>query len=124
VLGYTEMLRVSRKAIVVIEPHTGLVARVLGTKWERHGQNVNYVFRWNHTILKQVTRSYLLDSPCHVRVIRLWDHNPSIAALAGQFPKQLSVAVAKAAYGTLGLLPRLGNMMIGVVIKGLSQPFT
>jgi hypothetical protein len=118
VLGYTEMLRVSRRATVVIEPHTGIVARSIGTEWERHGNEVNYVFRWNRSIFEQSAKSYLLDVPCHIEVIRLWDHNPIIAGLARRFPKPVRMAVAKTAYGVLTLLPGLGNMMIGVVIKG------
>jgi ubiquinone/menaquinone biosynthesis C-methylase UbiE len=121
VLGYTEMLRVSRKATVLIEPHTGIVARSVGTEWERHGHEVNYVFRWNRNIFEQSTRSYLLELPCHIRVVRLWDHNLTIAGLARKFPTSLSLAVAKTAYGLLALLPGLGNMMIGVVIKGSSR---
>ena len=30
VLGLTEMLRVARRAVIVIEPHTGVVAGLLG----------------------------------------------------------------------------------------------
>jgi ubiquinone/menaquinone biosynthesis C-methylase UbiE len=43
VLGFTEMLRVARRAVVVIEPHAGIVSRLFGTRWERHGATVNYV---------------------------------------------------------------------------------
>jgi ubiquinone/menaquinone biosynthesis C-methylase UbiE len=117
VLGYTEMLRVSRKATVVIEPHTGIVARSIGTEWERHGEEVNYVFRWNRSIFEQSAKSYLLQSPCHIAAMRLWDHNSAVAGLARRFPKPVNVIVAKTVYAILGLFPRLGNMMIGVVIK-------
>jgi SAM-dependent methyltransferase len=46
VLGFTEMLRVARRAVVVIEPHDGLVGRLLGRTWEEHDGVRNYVFRW------------------------------------------------------------------------------
>ena len=121
VLGYTEMLRVSRKATVVIEPHTGIVAKSIGTEWERHDQAVNYVFRWNRAIFEQCAKSYLLEVPCHIKAIRLWDHNTTIAGLARRFPKPLSMAVAKTAYAILALLPGFGNMMIGIVIKGSAR---
>jgi hypothetical protein len=32
--------------VVVIEPHTGIVARLFGTQWEHHEEEVNYVFRF------------------------------------------------------------------------------
>src|SRR6185436_5595240 len=60
-LGFTEMLRVARIAAIVIEPHSGLVARAIGKTWEVEGDAVNYVFRWNRNILEQTTRSYLLQ---------------------------------------------------------------
>lgn len=118
VVGYLEMLRVARKAVVVIEPHIGLVAKLLGTEWERLEHGVNYVFRWNQSILEQSAKSFLLERPCSIKAHRIWDHNVSIGKLARRFPERMRLFAAKAAYGILtALLPRLGNMMIGVVIK-------
>jgi ubiquinone/menaquinone biosynthesis C-methylase UbiE len=119
VLGYTEMLRVARKAVVVIEPHTGIVAKSIGTEWERHEQEVNYVFRWNRSIFEQSAKSYLLQTSCHIRALRLWDHSSTIEKLAKRFPRSMRIAVAKLTYGVLdAMLPGFGNMMIGVVLKG------
>ncbi len=116
-LGFTEMLRVARRAVVVIEPHVGLVGRLIGTRWEREDEDVNFVFRWNQAILEQVARSYLLDGPHHVRALRLWDHNAAMAKLVWRFPEDRRLRMAKLGYGALRvLLPRAGNMMVGVVL--------
>jgi ubiquinone/menaquinone biosynthesis C-methylase UbiE len=118
VLGLTEMLRVSRRGVIVIEPHRGLVARLLGTTWEREGDGaVNYVFRWDGDLLEQVTRSYLLSKDATVTVKRIWDHGGIVARVASRLPKPLQLPVAKAIYGTLNIASIAGNMMVAVVVK-------
>lgn len=123
VLGLTEMMRVARRAVAVIEPHQGLVARMLGTVWEQHegddAAEENYVFRWNNRFLTDVARSYLLREAADVNVIRFWDHNVTIARVAKLAGGgQPGLSAAKATYGLLdGLLWWLGNAMVGVVIK-------
>jgi len=120
-LGLTEMLRVARRAVIVIEPYDGLVGRLLGTRWERHSGSVNYVFRWTDSMLAQVTRSYLLQRPCYVKGLRIWDHNVLIGRVVRRFGSRGGVLAARAVYGLLALaLPRLGNMMVGVVAKDVS----
>ena len=121
VLGLTEMLRVSRRAVVVIEPHAGLVTRWLGREWERHGDTVNYVFRWDERMLIQSVRSYLLERPCAVEDIRLWDYTVMLSRLEqrlGSLP--LAWRIQKLAYRTLNAcrpLRALGNMMVAVIVK-------
>jgi Methyltransferase domain len=126
VLGLTEMLRVARRAVAVIEPHGGIVARMLGTVWEQHegddgtgGSGKNYVFRWNARFFSDVARSYLLDEAKDVNVIRFWDHNVTIrrvADLAGGGRRGL--LAARATYGVLdGVVPWMGNAMVGIVTK-------
>jgi SAM-dependent methyltransferase len=117
VLGFTEMLRVARVAAVVIEPHYGAVGRLIGTEWETHGDAANYVFRWNRSILEQATRSYLLDKDSTVVPRRLWDHNLVIGKVATRLPKKVQLGAAKTIYGALRPFNRLGNMMVGVVLK-------
>ncbi|MBO0348026.1 class I SAM-dependent methyltransferase [Phormidium pseudopriestleyi FRX01] len=119
VLGLTEMLRVAKKAAIVIEPHAGIVANLLGTVWEDHGGTVNYVFRWNELLLEQATRSYLLQSPCYVKALRLWNHNIVMSRFAKKlWNKQAGLQAVKLSYLLLDLLfGKVGNMMIGVVIK-------
>ena len=116
VLGFTEMLRVARHAVVVIEPHAGLVAQVAGTEWEHEGRAVNYVFRWNRRLLEQCTRSYLLSPDAEVIAKRIWDHGSVIARTVAPLPYPLRLPTAKAIYTALGGASRAGNMMIGVVI--------
>lgn len=118
VLGFTEMLRVARKAVILIEPHESLVGTLIGTEWELHGGAVNYVFRWSGSLLKQATLSYLLRSGAIVLPCRLWDHNVVVGKLAKRFPKRWQLAVAKAVYHVLTPMNKLGNMMVGIVILG------
>ena len=117
VLGFSEMLRVARRAVVVIEPHAGLVARIAGTEWEVQGRAVNYVFRWNKLLLEQCTRSYLLSRDAQVMATRLWDHGSVLARAVGPLPRRLRLPAAKAIYSALRGASVAGNMMIGVVIK-------
>jgi ubiquinone/menaquinone biosynthesis C-methylase UbiE len=118
-LGLTEMLRVARDAVIVIEPHAGLVARLIGTKWEYHDDVVNYVFRWNQLLFEQICRSYLLSADAYVKVFRFWHHNVVLHRLTRRFGAgRTSVAIVKAIYLLLDtLLAPFGNMMIGMVIK-------
>jgi SAM-dependent methyltransferase len=124
VLGFTEMLRVARQAVIVIEPHHGLVGSMIGTEWERHGDAVNYVFRWTGALLEQATRSYLLRSDAVVVAHRVWDHNLVVGRTVGRLPAPIRLPAAKAAYGLLTPLRRAGNMLVGVVLKpdGASPP--
>ena len=118
VLGLTEMLRVSRRAAIVIEPHRGLVADKLGTTWECTGERtVNYVFRWDRSLLEQATRSYLLSDDATVRVRRVWDHGAIVGRLAGRLPGGLELLGARSVYAALKPINAAGNMMIGVVVK-------
>jgi SAM-dependent methyltransferase len=117
VLGFTEMLRVARNAIVVIEPHLGFVGRLLGTTWEQQGDAINYVFRWNRAILEQSTRSYLLSDSTEVIATRLWDHNLVVGKIVNHLPPRTRLFAAKCLYKTLNPLSSFGNMMVGVVLK-------
>jgi len=118
VLGFTEMLRVSRKAVVVIEPHLSAVGKLLGTEWETSHGEVNYVFRWNQSILEQATRSYLRSERTYVKAIRLWDHNVQVRKVVRKVPPKYRLRAAKMIYQLLAvLLPGMGNMMVGVIVK-------
>jgi SAM-dependent methyltransferase len=118
-LGFTEMLRVAKSAVVVIEPHTGIVARLLGTKWETEGSSVNWVFRWNADMLIQITNSYYPSERCKVVPVRIWDHNVVLGRVARVFGgKALGLRVVKLLYGILNVcFGWAGNMMVGVVFK-------
>jgi SAM-dependent methyltransferase len=121
-LGFTEMLRVAREAVVVIEPHYGMVGKVMGTEWETQGDAVNYVFRWNRPMLEQATRSYLLSRDAVVVTHRLWDHSLLLGRAVGRLPAAVRPVAARAAYAALTPLGRCGNMMVGVVLKPGGPP--
>ena len=122
VLGFTEMLRVARQAVVVIEPYRSLVGKVVGREWERHGDAVNFVFRWTGNLLEQATRSYLLRSDAAVEAHRLWDHNLAVGRAVGRLPTATRLRAAKALYATLAPLNPIGNMMVGIVVKPEGAP--
>jgi ubiquinone/menaquinone biosynthesis C-methylase UbiE len=119
VLGFTEMLRVARVAVVVIEPHSGLVARAIGRTWEVDGDAVNYVFRWNRNILEQATRSYLLREDAEVIPCRFFDHNVAVNRAVSKLPlpRKLQLLAAKVIYRLLDFVAPMGNMMVGIVLK-------
>lgn len=117
-LGLAEMLRVARVAVILIEPHYGMIGKALGREWEVQGDAVNYVFRWNAAMLEQCTRSYLLSRDAQVIPVRLWDHSLAVARAVGRLPRALRVPAAKAVYAVLAPISSAGNMMVGVVVKG------
>jgi len=117
--GLTEMLRVAKKAVVVIEPHEGLVAKAFGRTWEWTGDAPNFVLRWNRWLMNQVVRSYLLQSPVELRFRRVWDHaevmGRVVLAMGGRV---LGVRLARLLYSILdSVVPWGGNMMICVIVK-------
>ena len=123
-LGLTEMLRVARTAVIVIEPHTGIVARLLGTKWEREADSVNWVFRWNADTLMQITNSYCPTARCKVVPVRVWDHNVVMGKIARALGGgTIGLRAVKVLYGMLNAcLWWVGNMMIGIVFKSPGRP--
>jgi ubiquinone/menaquinone biosynthesis C-methylase UbiE len=121
-VGFTEMLRVARHGVLVIEPHSGLVARALGTEWER-GRTapdvVNFVFRWDAALVEQVLRSYLLREPVVVRPLRVWDHRRAMTALVRRVPlERARPRLARVVYAVLQRVAGpFGNMMVAVVVR-------
>jgi SAM-dependent methyltransferase len=119
VLGFNEMLRVARKAVIVLEPQSGWSGRILGREWEEHEGTFNYVFRWNADLLKSATRSQLLKRDLAFEVIRLWDHSGCVhRAVYPLGNGKLSLLAAKSIYAALTPLNFLGNQFIGMVFKG------
>ena len=116
-LGFTEMLRIARVAVILVEPHHGAVGKLLGREWEVQGDAINYVFRWNTMMLEQCTRSYLLSRGARVIGIRLWDHGLAVARAVAHLPSSFRLPAAKAIYAALARVSLAGNMMVGVVLK-------
>lgn len=73
--GFVEMLRLARVAVLFLEPHKSLVGRVAGTQWERHGDAVNFVFRWDRALVEQVTSSYMCSDSFVNLSFSFWHHN-------------------------------------------------
>jgi ubiquinone/menaquinone biosynthesis C-methylase UbiE len=117
VSGFTEMLRVAKKAIIVIEPYNGLVGKLIGTEWEVHGNATNYVFRWDKNTVNQVVKSQLLNNYKLIKVLRFWDHNSIVLKIANKFPKSLRLVASKIIYGLLNPFDFLGNNMVSVILK-------
>lgn len=75
VQGFTEMLRVASVGVIFIEPHDSLIGNLIGTKWERHNGAVNYVFRWNKKLVRDIVRSYLGPDAVINLSFSFWHHN-------------------------------------------------
>ena len=116
-LGFTEMLRVAKKAVIIIEPQKSLVGKVIGTEWEVHGTAVNYVFRWSKNLLEQLVKSYLLKNYSEIRYLRYWNHNLQGLKLSKLFPKRFLYPVSRLIYSLLTPFNFCGNMMTAVVFK-------
>ena len=118
VLGLNEMVRVARRAVIVLEPHTGLVAKAIGTEWERHGDAVNFVYRWNREFFRQAILSQLLEAPLAIRVVRLWDHNSLLRKVVSKLGGGgVSLLAARLIYGLLTPFNAAGNNFIGVLVR-------
>lgn len=116
VSGLTEMLRVARRAVIVVEPYDGLVQKLLGDEWEINEGAANYVFRWKRRFFEESVYSYLGAPPSDMEVIRLWDQNVYVGGFAARFGRGgRGMAVAEAVYAALCPFNRLGNAMVGVV---------
>ncbi len=117
--GFTEMLRVAKKAILVIEPYDSVIGNMMGTKWEVAGGETNFVYRWNRKMINQTVKSYLLRKYDSIKVFRLWDHNLTVLRLvkALRIPKKFRVSASKTIYQLLSLINFSGNMLVAVVTK-------
>lgn len=117
VLGFTEMLRVAKRAVVVIEPYDSLVGNLVGKEWEELWGATNFVFRWNKLLIHQVVKSYLLKNYASIQVIRLWDHHEKMEQIGAKLPSKLRMPIVKMIYGFLSCFNFVGNMMIAMVYK-------
>ncbi|MGH1488228.1 MAG: class I SAM-dependent methyltransferase [Acidimicrobiales bacterium] len=118
VQGFNEMIRMARQAVIVIEPHQSLIGRLIGTEWEKVGDAVNYVFRWDHDLFAQTARSQLVREPTTIWTKRFWDHNQAVSKLSNWTSnEQVKMGLTRTAYGALSPLDRLGNMFVGILIK-------
>ena len=117
-LGFTEMLRVAKKAILVIEPYDSFVGKVFGTEWEVVGTSTNYVYRWNVKMVEQVVKSYLLKEYNSIKVYQIWDHSLMLLKLTKNISSEnLRLFFVSILYKVLSIFNILGNMMVCIVSK-------
>jgi hypothetical protein len=114
------MLRVSRRGVIVIEPHKGIVAQLFGTKIENEGKDSNFVFRWNRGFFTQVVSSFLVGTEFQICTLRFWDHSLTMLRLFRWIPaNSVKLLAIRASYGFLDrVMGFLGNMFVGIVIRG------
>ena len=117
VSGFTEMLRVAKKAVIVIEPYDSLIGNLMGTEWEKQGDAINYVYRWDKKSFTQGVKSYLLKNYRDIKVLRFWDHGLLVSKLAGKLPTGMQRLAAKIIYALFTPFNFIGNMFIGILIK-------
>ena len=75
VQGFNEMLRISRKAAMFLEPHDSWIGRKMGTDWEQNGDAINYVFRWTTRMVDEIASSYLGPGSFINLSFSFWHHN-------------------------------------------------
>ena len=85
ILGFYEMLRVSKKAVVFIEPHETMIGNILekfgiSSKYETNQKGNlkfrdNYVFRWKEKEIIKILTVYYLESGYKVVFTRCWMSN-------------------------------------------------
>lgn len=120
VLGFTEMLRIARVGALFLEPHDSIIGNMLGTKWERNGDAINYVFRWRRSLVEDVASSYLGRNSFRNLSFSFWHHNIALHRLGralggGATAIKVIDMTKRLADGALG---RWGNQFCGLVLKG------
>jgi len=117
--GFTEMLRVARVGVVFIEPHDAFVGGRLGTKWERNGEAINFVFRWSKGLVEAVASSYLGPDSFDNLSFSYWHHNVVYARIADLVvSRHAAVVTLRAIKAVLDVtLGSSGNMFSGIVLK-------
>ncbi|MEO8038333.1 MAG: methyltransferase domain-containing protein [Betaproteobacteria bacterium] len=124
VRGFTEMLRVSKRAVFFLEPHDSLVGNLIGTKWERNDGAVNYVFRWNRRLVGEVTSSYLGHAGFRNQSFSFWHHNPVLARFGAAIGGgAFAIGALKCIKATFDALAgRWGNQFCGMIVKSAPPP--
>lgn len=117
--GFTEMLRVGRLGALFIEPHNSLSGRAFGTKWERSGNVVNYVFRWNRRLVEDVASSFLGPAVFENHSFSYWHHTLLFYKIGqnlgfGRFAEAL---IASLKWILDSIAARNGNQFSGIIIK-------
>ncbi len=116
--GFTEMLRVCRRAVFFLEPHDSLLASVLGTKWELDDGARNYVFRWNRKLVQDVASSFFVSDSFRNLSFCFWHHNRVFERLGRKTSlDELGCKMVAGLKFVLDLLlARWGNQMCGMIL--------
>lgn len=121
VRGFTEMLRICSVGALFLEPHDSMVGRAIGTKWEKNGEAINYVFRWTKRLVEDVTSSYLGPDSFENRSFSFWHHNIVFHRLGVKLGNGAigmgAVHLIKSILDTFA--GRSGNQFCGLIIKKL-----
>jgi SAM-dependent methyltransferase len=118
--GFTEMLRLARRGALFLEGHDVWAGRTFGREWERNGDAVNYVFRWNRALVDQIAKSYLGPEGFANLSFSFWHHNIHLERLGrAAGGRDRGLRVVKAVKGVLDTAaPAAGNQFCGLVLKG------
>ncbi len=116
-LGMTEMLRVAKKAIVVIEPRESFIGSLIGTQFESYKGIENFVYRWSKYNFMAISKSYLLREIVYLKYLSIWDHGLVMSKILNYFPPKIRLFIGKFIYGILSIFNFCGNMMVGIVVK-------
>jgi SAM-dependent methyltransferase len=119
VAGFTEMLRICRRAAVFLEPHDSFVGRRLGREWEVNGPAVNYVFRWSRRLVEQISSGYLGQGRSVNLSFAFWHHNVVLERLGRKVRPARAAKPTIAATKTVldAVAGRAGNQFCGLVVK-------
>jgi len=128
-LGLYEMLRVCRKAVIIVEPYETWLGNILEKfnltsvyekklKRPNIGSRNNYVFRFNHKMLRSILNSYYLNSNYHLEIYLGW----LTSKLFGH-PSSLVRFITCSASIVAGLIPGShGNYMTAIIQPGGNIP--
>jgi SAM-dependent methyltransferase len=128
VLGLYEMLRVCRRAALIIEPYDTLAGRLLerlglSTVYETDqvgniGSRDNFVYRWSRRQLESLLNSYYLESDYALEITLGW-----LSSRYNAHPLRAVRRLAALAGWALSFLPESrGNYMTALIIPGRDLP--
>jgi hypothetical protein len=124
-LGLYEMLRVCRRAVILMEPHDCLLGRLfdrlkLSTQFEHsQDENINnrknFIFRWDLHLLEKLLNSYYLDSGFSITARVGWKRG---RYYLNRF-RPLTILTA----ASLSRLPGAsGNFILAMIRPGRNEP--
>lgn len=128
ILGVYEMLRMTRSAIIIIEPAETVIGRLLeklglSSVYEKNQLNNinirdNYVFRWNLTLFKSLLNSYYLESGYKLDITMGW-----MTSKFNAHPVSFVRFIASIAGYMISYIPgSKGNYLSAMIVSGDDIP--